>query len=62
AMAGGLALLGLALPPGLSPVAELAILVPAGALIYAAAIRLLAPRLMGLALRTAGVAMTPARR
>lgn len=62
AMAGGLALLGLALPAGLSPAAELAILVPVGALIYAGAIRLLSPRLMGLALRTAGVAMTPARR
>ncbi len=62
AMAGGLALLRLAFPPGLAPTIELAILVPVGALIYAVAIRLMSPRLMGLALRTAGVVMTPARR
>jgi PST family polysaccharide transporter len=62
AMAGGLALLRLAFPPDLGPAAELAILVPVGALIYAGAIRLLAPRLVGLALRTAWVVMPTARR
>ncbi len=62
AMAGGLVLLRLALPPNLAPAVELALLVPVGAIIYAGAIRLLSPPLMGLALRTAGLAMAPARR
>ncbi|WP_316978323.1 lipopolysaccharide biosynthesis protein [Shumkonia mesophila] len=62
AMAGGLVLLRLALPADLASAAELALLVPVGALIYVGAIRLLSPPLMGLALRTAGLVMTPARR
>jgi O-antigen/teichoic acid export membrane protein len=55
AMAAGVAVLRLALPEGVAPAVELAVLVPAGALIYGAAIRLLAPQLFGLALRTAGL-------
>lgn len=62
AMAAGLAALRLALPPDLAPAAKLALLVPAGALIYVLAIRLLSPRLFELALRTLGVAAAPLRR
>lgn len=54
AMAAAVSALRLALPEGVNPAVELAVLVPAGALVYAAAIRLLAPRLFELALRTAG--------
>ena len=54
AMAAGVSALRLALPEGVAPAVELAVLVPAGALIYAIAIRMLAPQLFGLALRTAG--------
>jgi PST family polysaccharide transporter len=62
AMAAGIAGLRLALPAGMAPAVELALLVPVSALIYVTAIRLLAPQLFGLALRTAGVMGVPARR
>jgi len=55
AMAAGVSVLRLALPQDVAPAVELAVLVPAGALIYGVAIRLVAPELFGLALRTAGL-------
>lgn len=59
-MAGGLAVMGLALP-ALPPLATLVLLAAVGAIVYAAGIRLVSPPLFGLALRTAGraVASTP---
>lgn len=62
AMAAGLVGLRMALPPGLPPLAELAVLVPTGALIYGAAIWLLSPHLLHLAFRTAGRVVAPAHK
>lgn len=62
AMAAGVGALQHVLPQGLAPLGVLVILAASGSVIYVAAIGMLSPRLMGLAFRTAGVAVAPARK
>jgi len=61
-MAAGVAALRLLLAgEGLGPIAELALLVPTGALLYGTAVWIVSPELIEAAMKTARVMVTPAR-